>query len=132
LSIFCDAHHEEQLKRAGLWIEGRPSSPSEKLLRERENILRRQPAGEDRVALLLDNLITRGRHHSTECWGPTLASLPASVLRDLLDYAKSAPGPRGFSFGYASEELRQQANRRALELQALLIEHLEARLRSER
>jgi hypothetical protein len=132
LSVFCDAHHEEHLKRAGLWIERRPLSPSDELVRQCENILRWQPPGEDRVALLLDNLITRGRHHSPDCWGRALDSLPSAVLRELLDYAKVVPGPRGFSFGYASEEVRTRANRRALELQALLIERLETRLQSAR
>jgi hypothetical protein len=130
--VFCEEHHEGQLRRAGNWTPPVPPDPAGTLARACGRFLQDLRAGrttrEDCFLVMLDCFITAGRRHTPTCWGRALQALPAEAARELLACAERHRGPRGFVMT-ASEGVRERANREALELQPLLIERLRELLR---
>lgn len=136
LSVFCDAHHEEQLKRAGLWIERRPHHPASELVRHCERVVRRRREGRlerDECAVqIFDLFVTAAGRDSPDHWAAAIEALPVDVLGDVLAFAKSLSSPRAPSWGFPRTVTQAERERAGGAIQANLIERLDVHLRGPR
>jgi hypothetical protein len=101
LSVFCDEHHDEQLKRVGL----RPPfpvnhDPRQWFVRKCQRVLRGYTQGvittDEFYFQLADVLVDGGTKGEAEHWPACLDTLPPGVGRRLLLYLRRAERPIGF------------------------------------
>ena len=132
LSVFCDAHHEDQLKRAGLSIERRPRDPASVLVRHCEKVVRWRRGGRlerDECAVqIFDLFVTAAGRDSPDHWSAAIEAMPVDVLGDVLAFAKGLSSPRAPSWGFPRTLSQAQRERAGAAIQAKLIERLDAHL----
>ena len=119
LSIFCDEHHDDRLKRVGLWRERRPHDPAAELVRRCERIVRAWRAGAydegECVVQLCDVFGNAAVRDSPDCWPPALGSLPRDVLGGMRAYVRG-PDARvpGWSFPTTMADAEREASSRVI------------------
>ena len=128
-SVFCEQHHQEQLRRSGL-LRPLPRDPSDPV----RGTCRRQLkawelkaiTNEELLATLYDRFVIA--HINGEDWDAGLDSLPAVIATDLLGYVK-AHEPRVMNPRPTDPQRRAVQDRDAIIAQAKLVARLEDKSR---
>jgi len=127
-SVFCEEHHQAQLKRAGL-ITDAPTDQSNELVRGCERLLGSFARNAITMDELCSNLFDRFVHMAvkvgTEKWPLGFKTLPRAIAIELLAYAKSHRELRTFQPRPPVPQQRAAEDRVTLAAQTELITRLE-------
>jgi hypothetical protein len=101
-SVFCDAHHQEQLIRAGLRPAVLPvHDPRVEQVRRCERVLKAHQSGlittDELHGQLADLFVHAGMNGESEHWPHCFDSLPAGTAAHLLSYLRASARPHGFA-----------------------------------
>jgi hypothetical protein len=101
LSVFCDEHHNEQLRRVGLpGPNPTPPDPCAEYLKKCQRILRWRNEGlitdDELHSQLADVLIDGGVRGHSACWAACLSAMPDAVAAGLLTPLRTSARPHGF------------------------------------
>ena len=101
-SVFCDAHHREQLLRAGLLVEREPNPAADRarVVKRWTNVISFGGLTTDELCgNLFDRFILAERHGLAAHMDACLDLVPRDVVSALLRYAEAHPNPFAFNYG---------------------------------